>query len=77
MIYNHQYDGKKQLFERAEVEGSICCVPESTKGRIKAALIYCIIYLVFINSFKSSSRVSSISFLLRELSWPMIINSKV
>lgn len=50
---------------------------QSTKGRIKAALIYCIIYLAFINSFKGSPRVFSISFLLREPSWPMIINSKV
>lgn len=47
------------------------------KGRIKAALVYCIIYLVLINSSKSSLHVFSISFLLRGLSWPMIINSKV
>lgn len=55
----------------------MCSILESIKGTIKAALIYCIIYLAFINSFESSLRVFSISFLLRTLSWPVIINSKV
>lgn len=47
MIYNHQYDGKKQLFERAEVEGSICCVPESVKHKGQNKSSADILYYLF------------------------------